>query len=105
MFKVINTSILGDYGFIHYNAGCGTYGEYWIKPINAEEYFLMEPDSSQAYIRVKYDGTVQISYECEQTVNNGDGEDYGGEIRVPLDELWELIEAGVVKKIRKKGKK
>ena len=100
MFKVTDTSILSDHGFIHYNAGRGKYEEYWIKPIPAKEYFLMDPDSSQAYIRVEYDGIVQISYECEQTVNNGDGEDYGGEVRVPLDELWDLIEVGVIKKVR-----
>ena len=101
MFKVTDTSILVNHGFIHYNAGQGELGEYWVKLIHSEEHIMSGTDSSQTCIRIKWDGTVQITYEWEQIIDNGDGDDYGGEVRVPLDPLWELIEAGVIKKVRR----
>ena len=70
----------------------------WSKSIDFREYPWYQLNNSQAHLKIDPDDG-KLSVELEFTYRD-DGVDVDMTIVIPLDELWELIEAGVIKKGR-----
>lgn len=88
MYKVVDTTKLEKYGFTQ------RYG-LWSKPIEFDE-SPCSFNESQAYLQVGADGRLSVEFDFKSTDT---GDDLSGEITIPLDEVFQLMEAGVIKKV------